>query len=72
MRHDGGNAWKDQGNWGGLTAVPLNAMECENFFAENAFLGVNHLPSLHLNAIQTLVLRKNRISLFFRWLSDLL
>ena len=29
MRHDEGNAWKDQGNWDGLTAVPLNAMECE-------------------------------------------
>jgi hypothetical protein len=28
MRHDGGNAWKDQGNWDGLTAVTLNAMEC--------------------------------------------
>ena len=27
----------------------------ENFFAENAFLGVNHLPSLHLNAIQTML-----------------
>jgi hypothetical protein len=31
MRHDGGNALKDQGNWDGLTAVPLNAMECEAF-----------------------------------------
>jgi hypothetical protein len=27
----------------------------ENFFAENAFLGVNHLPSLHLNAIQIML-----------------
>jgi hypothetical protein len=27
----------------------------ENFFAENAFLGMNHLPSLHLNAIQTML-----------------
>ncbi len=27
----------------------------ENFFAENAFLGVNHLPSLNLNAIQTML-----------------
>jgi hypothetical protein len=27
----------------------------ENCFAENAFLGVNHLPSLHLNAIQTML-----------------
>jgi Transposase DDE domain len=27
----------------------------ENFFAENAFLGVDHLPSLNLNAIQTML-----------------
>ena len=27
----------------------------ENFFAENAFLGVDHLPSLNLNAIQTVL-----------------
>jgi len=27
----------------------------ENFFAENAFLGVHHLPSLNLNAIQTML-----------------
>jgi len=37
------------------TAMPTdtNRWRIENFFAENAFLGVNHLPSLHLNAIQT-------------------
>jgi len=27
----------------------------ENFFAENGFLGVDHLPSLNLNAIQTML-----------------
>ena len=28
MRHREDNVLKDQGNWYGLTAVPLNAMEC--------------------------------------------
>ena len=28
MRYDAGNALKDQGNWGELTALPLNSMEC--------------------------------------------
>ena len=27
----------------------------ENFFSENTFLGINHLPSLNLNAIQALL-----------------
>jgi len=27
----------------------------ENFFSENAFLGINHLPSLNLNAIQAML-----------------
>ena len=38
------------------TAMPTSTTRwrSENFFAENAFLGMNHLPSLHLNAIQTL------------------
>ena len=27
----------------------------ESYLAENAFLGVNHLPSLHLNAIQPML-----------------
>src|SRR2546428_10238459 len=37
------------------TAMPTSTKRwlMENFFAENAFLGMNHLPSLHLNAIQT-------------------
>src|SRR5438132_3213545 len=37
------------------TAMPpyTKRWRMENFFAENAFLGVNHLPSLNLNAIQT-------------------
>ena len=42
------------------TAMPTytKRWRIENFFAENAFLGVNHLPSLNLNAIQpTLSLR---------------
>ena len=29
MRYDAGNALKDQDNWGGLTALPQNSMECE-------------------------------------------
>ena len=39
------------------TALPTytKRWRIENFFAENAFLGVNHLPSLHLNAIQTML-----------------
>src|SRR2546428_10762596 len=39
------------------TAMPTSTKRwrIENFFAENAFLGVNHLPSLHLNAIQTML-----------------
>jgi len=39
------------------TAMPTytKRWRIENFFAENAFLGVNHLPSLHLNAIQTML-----------------
>jgi len=28
IRHDAGNAWKDQGSWGGLPALPQNSMEC--------------------------------------------
>lgn len=39
------------------TAMPTytTRWRIENFFAEHAFLGVNHLPSLPLNAIQTLL-----------------
>jgi hypothetical protein len=39
------------------TAMPTytKRWRIENFFAENALLGVNHLPSLHLNAIQTML-----------------
>src|SRR2546426_2565929 len=39
------------------TAMPTSTKRwrIEHFFAENAFLGVNHLPSLHLNAIQTML-----------------
>jgi len=39
------------------TAMPTytTRWRIENFCAENAFLGVNHLPSLHLNAIQTML-----------------
>jgi len=39
------------------TAMPTytKRWRIENFFAENAFLGVNHLPSLNLNAIQTVL-----------------
>jgi Transposase DDE domain len=39
------------------TAMPTSTKRwrIENFFAENAFLGVNHLPSLNLNAIQTML-----------------
>ena len=39
------------------TAMPTYTQRwrIENFFAENAFLGVNHLPSLNLNAIQTML-----------------
>lgn len=39
------------------TAMPTytKRWRIENFFAENAFLGVNHLPSLKLNAIQTML-----------------
>src|SRR5712691_13562079 len=35
------------------TALPTSTTRwrLENFFAEHAFLGVNHLPSLHLNTI---------------------
>ncbi len=39
------------------TAMPTytKRWRIENFFAENAFLGVDHLPSLNLNAIQTVL-----------------
>ena len=39
------------------TAMPTytTRWRIENFFAENAFLGMNHLPSLNLNAIQTVL-----------------
>jgi len=39
------------------TAMPTDTTRwrMENFFAENAFLGMNHLPSLNLNAIQTML-----------------
>jgi hypothetical protein len=39
------------------TAMPTSTKRwhMENFLAENAFLGVHHLPSLHLNAIQTML-----------------
>src|SRR5207244_4072500 len=39
------------------TAMPTSTKRwrIEHFFAENAFLGVNHLPSLNLNAIQTML-----------------
>jgi hypothetical protein len=38
------------------TAMPTytTRWRIENLFAEHAFLGVHHLPSLHLNAIQTM------------------
>ena len=39
------------------TAMPTytKRWRIENFFAENAFLGVDRLPSLNLNAIQTML-----------------
>jgi Transposase DDE domain len=39
------------------TAMPTytKRWRIENFFAENTFLGVDHLPSLNLNAIQTVL-----------------
>jgi len=39
------------------TAMPTytTRWRIENFFAENACLGMNHLPSLNLNAIQTVL-----------------
>lgn len=39
------------------TAMPTytKRWRIENFFADNAFLGVDHLPSLNLNAIQTML-----------------
>jgi hypothetical protein len=37
------------------TQAPRQSLTRQNFFAENAFLGVNHLPSLNLNAIQTML-----------------
>jgi len=39
------------------TAMPPDTKRwrIENFFAENAFLGVDHLPSLNLKAIQTVL-----------------
>ena len=39
------------------TAMPTytKRWRIENFCAENAFLGMNHLPSLNLNAIQTML-----------------
>ena len=39
------------------TAMPTytKRWRIENFFAENGFLGVDHLPSLNLNAIQTML-----------------
>jgi hypothetical protein len=39
------------------TAMPTytKRWRIENFFAENAFLGVDHLPSLNLNAIQPML-----------------
>lgn len=39
------------------TAMPTSTKRWRiaNFFAEHAFLGVHHLPSLHLNAIQTML-----------------
>jgi hypothetical protein len=39
------------------TAMPTSTKRwrIENFFAENAFLGVNQLPSLNLNALQTML-----------------
>jgi len=39
------------------TAMPTSTTRwrIETVFAENAFLGVNHLPSLHLKAIQTML-----------------
>ena len=39
------------------TAMPTytKRWRIENFFAENAFLGVNHLPSLNLNTLQTML-----------------
>jgi hypothetical protein len=42
------------------TAMPTypNRWRIAHCFAENAFLGVNHLPSLHLNAIQPMVSRR--------------
>ena len=39
------------------TAMPTytKRWRIENFFAENTFLGMNHIPSLNLNAIQTML-----------------
>jgi hypothetical protein len=39
------------------TAMPVytKRWRIENFFAENAFLGMDHLPSMNLNAIQTIL-----------------
>jgi len=39
------------------TAMPTytKRWRIENFFAENAFIGINRLPSLNLNAIQTML-----------------
>jgi hypothetical protein len=39
------------------TAMPTstNRWRIEHCFAENTFLGVHHLPSLNLNAIQTML-----------------
>ena len=39
----------------GAAAFVICDHTIENFFAENAFLGVDHLPSLNLNAIQTVL-----------------
>lgn len=39
------------------TAMPVytKRWRIENYFKENEFLGINHLPSLNLNAIQTML-----------------
>lgn len=37
------------------TSKPRQSLTRQNFFSENSFLGMHHLPSLNLNAIQTML-----------------
>ena len=54
------------------TAMPTytTRWRIENFFAENAFLGMNHLPSLNLNAIQTVLVYILCDMLMVSWLTS--